>query len=148
MTKSALLISTAVGLTVALSGSAFAGHAVPAQPNHTNAHIVPGQVHIDKAAKAKYRVAYYYSRGFETSQSTGVASFSNPSTGVYCITPTKSVTNAYPNVSVEWGASSGSTLSVFYENGAFDCAGGGFEVRTYDDSGNVSANVAFDFTVL
>jgi hypothetical protein len=148
MTKTSLLVTTALGLTVALSGSAFAGHAVPAQPNKSNAHLTLGQHGVAIPGKrAKYKLAYYYSRGFETSASRGVAAFSNPSTGVYCITPSVSLGVNFPNVTVEWGASSGSTLSAFYENGGFDC-GGNIEVLTYDNSGNRSPNVAFDITIL
>jgi hypothetical protein len=148
MTKTALLVTTALGLTVALSGSAFAGHAVPAQPGKSNAHLTLGQHGVAVPGKrAKYKLAYFYSRGFETSSSRGVAAFSNPSTGVYCITPSVSLGVVFPNVTVEWGASYGSTLSAFYENGGFDC-GGNVEVRTYDDSGAVNPNVAFDITIL
>jgi hypothetical protein len=149
MTKTLLLVTTALGLTVALSGPAFAGHAVPAQPGKSNAHLTLGQhgVAVPGHRRAKYKLAYYYSRGFETSSSVGVAAFSNPSTGVYCITPSGSLGTNFPNVTVEWGASYGSTLSAFYEFGGFDC-GGNVEVLTYDDSGNRNPNVAFDITIL
>ena len=129
-----------------------------AQENHYNAEgraraVQPPQAETAFATNA--RVAYFYSRGFDPARSKNVASFTNPSTGIYCITPSVLVnlTKDYPMVSIEWGSSLGEALLAFWQNVAVftDCPAGALEVQTWDFNGGgspvPSANVAFDFII-
>jgi S-layer homology domain len=99
---------------------------------------------------------YYSGPSFEAD---GFSTFSNPSTGVYCLglDPTLGVdiSNVIAQVTVEWGSSSGSDLLAYWWRGAGSCPTDNIEVRTYDfasSGGNltgvqVSADVAFVVTV-
>jgi hypothetical protein len=85
-----------------------------------------------KAAKGSVLLIYSPSFG-GILLNKGVASVTEPSTGVFCVATTKPLgTNALPVVGVEWGQSSGNSLLAYYENGTFDCAAGQIEVRTFD----------------
>jgi hypothetical protein len=86
--------------------------------------------------------------------SRNVDAVTNPSTGIYCITPSAAAgidTQTDPvHVTVEWGNSSGSLLAAFWYRAAEECgypAGGNLEVRTYDFSGALSDDVAFIVSV-
>ena len=113
------------------------------------------QTHAPEAAFAtNAKVAYFYSRGFLAARSKNVSAFSNPSTGIYCITPSVSLNLAkiYPMVSIEWGSSSGSALLAYWRdtNSSTNCPAGALEVQTFDfNSGTVEAsgNVAFDLII-
>jgi S-layer homology domain len=76
---------------------------------------------------------YYSGPSFEAD---GFSTFSNPSTGVYCLglDPTLGVdiSNVIAQVTVEWGSSLGSDLSAFWWRGAGSCPVDNIEVRTYD----------------
>jgi hypothetical protein len=101
-----------------------------------------------KSYSTKAVVAYYYSRG-EGDRSKNVSGFTNPAHGVYCITPSVilNFSKIYPHVTVEYGASAGATLSAFWADESSDCPQGSLTVLTYDNYGNPSSAVAFDFTV-
>lgn len=103
------------------------------------------------------KLAYYYSRGIAPARSKNVASFSNPSTGVYCIKPSAStvlnLSKIYPMVSIEWGTSDGFALLAYWRDVAStsDCASGELEVQTYDFNAGgypvASGNVSFSFII-
>ena len=61
-------------------------------------------------------------------------------TGVYCLTPVLppgvTLNDVYPQVSVEWGSSSGSDLFAYALDGSFGCPAGQVPVRTYGLNGN------------
>jgi hypothetical protein len=101
-----------------------------------------------KAYSTKAAVAYYYTRG-ERDRSKNVSAFTNPAAGEYCITPSIALnfSKIYPHVTVEYEASAGAALSAFWANESSDCPEGSLTVLTFDDSGNPSSAVAFDFTV-
>ena len=90
-------------------------------------------------------------------RSKGVADFTNPSTGIYCITPgvNLNLKKIYPLVSIEWGRSSGNALLAFWRDTTLnnkDCGPGLLEVQTFDfDSGTLppvpSAQVGFDLVI-
>lgn len=99
---------------------------------------------------------YYSDPSFEAD---GFSTFSNPSTGVYCLglDPTLGVdiSNVIAQVTVEWGSSSGSDLLAYWYRGAGSCPADNIEVKTYDfasSGGNLtgvqaSSDVAFVVTV-
>jgi hypothetical protein len=69
-------------------------------------------------------------------RSIGVASVTNPSTGVYCIAPSVPInlTGIYPQVTVEWGESAGNALMAFWRDTAkgAECDTSQLEVMTFD----------------
>jgi hypothetical protein len=92
---------------------------------------------------------------FQTDRTKNFSAVTNPSTGIYCLTPSGGVTEAgaAPAVTVEWGSSSGSNLSAYWEDqtgGPFDCPAGQFEVRTYafTAGGNNTLNNSVSFTIV
>jgi hypothetical protein len=99
------------------------------------------------------RAAYYYGRGFAPDRSVNVTSFTNPSTGIYCIKPGTSMGARFPLVSIDWAESFGEALQAFVINTSTfsDCPAGNFEVQTWDISTPsapvVTSNVAFDWVV-
>ncbi len=90
--------------------------------------------------------------GTDTISSKGVDAVDHASTGIYCVT-SKSKLNfneIYPEVTIEWGNSSGSLLLAYWESEGSDCSDTEIEVRTYDFSSGtaeLSDNVAFVLTV-
>lgn len=96
----------------------------------------------------KAAVAYYYTRGVGD-RSKNVSSFTNPTTGAYCITPSivLKFSKIYPHVTVEYEDSAGSLLFAYWSNYGPDCPSGSLEVLTVDSTGNFSSDVAFVFTV-
>lgn len=87
-------------------------------------------------------------------RSKGVASVTNPSTGITCIKPSSALVNIgriVPAVTVEWGWSFGNNLVAYYfsnEPSFFtDCPARNIEVRTYNFAGNLSSAVAFTIVV-
>ncbi len=90
--------------------------------------------------------------GEGTINSKGVNAVTNPSTGLYCVTPASKLNfNAiYPEVTIEWGNSSGEQLLAFWYDQGTDCSATEIEVLTYDFSSGsavLSDNVAFILTV-
>ncbi len=129
-----------------------------AEETHHNAEGATPAVETrapETAFSTNAKVAYFYSRGSAAHRSKNVSSFSNPDTGVYCITPSVAVNFAkdYPLVSIEWGHSDGFALLVFWRdvNDSSDCPAGALEVQTYDFNAGgppvQSGNVAFDFVI-
>ena len=125
------MIALKTTLATALLGAGL--YAAPALAAHVNA---PGQPPASLALMSKTAsdVDLIYSPITGAFATKGVASISNPQTGVFCITPTKKINynSTIPVVTVEWGQSLGNSLLAFYELGAFDCTKGDIEVRTYD----------------
>ena len=84
----------------------------------------------------------------------GFTAVDSPSTGIYCLTVAASTgintTKAVVVATVEWGASSGSDLLVFWQASAASCAAGQIQVRTYDFTGGLALtdDVAFSVAVL
>ena len=102
------------------------------------------------ATCGKARLCAFIGQGGTVFRSKNVALVTNPSTGVYCITPNAAVLNVaaiVPSVTVEWGTSSGSDLLAFWRNGVFSCPFGTIEVRTYDLASNLSPRVSFSIVV-
>ena len=102
------------------------------------------------ATCGKTRLCAFIGQGGTVFRSKNVALVTNPSTGVYCITPNAGVLNVatiVPSVTVEWGTSSGSDLLAFWRNGVFSCPFGTIEVRTYDLASNLSPRVSFTIVV-
>ncbi len=104
-------------------------------------------------APSTFRAVGFYDRiGLVTAYTRGFESFSNPSTGVYCFTPSPG-SGIDPStdialLTVEWGNSGGSDLLAYSYNG--QCGAGQFGVRTYDfASGNqvLTGDVAFFIAV-
>lgn len=97
-------------------------------------------------------------RGSTVYQSKAVASYTHPTTGVYCIVAKSSLLNPNNSVgvaTVEWGHSSGFDLLAYWwdtmPSGSFDCPANNWEVRTYDFAAGgspvLSDDVAFILTV-
>jgi len=92
---------------------------------------------------------------FEVARTKNFSAVTNPSTGVYCLTPSGGVTEAgsAPAVTVEYGNSTGDNLSAYWQDatGGNDCAAGQFEVRTYTftagGNNTLSNNVGFTIVV-
>ena len=153
MTRSALLVSSAVALTMACVGTAADAKNMPQFMDRGKINAtLPLHAPIMTPVRAKAHLIELYERGFTTySFSKGVSSLSNPATGVYCITPSVSLSPTKPaQVTLEWSFSSGFSFVDFWENGSFDCPGttSQVEVRTYDASGNPTENSAFLLQIL
>jgi hypothetical protein len=92
------------------------------------------------------------SPSFGKSRTKNFSAVTQPSTGVYCLTPSSGVTEAgsAPAVSIEWGNSSGSNLSAYWDSQPNGCAAGQFEVRTYTFTagGNNTVSDNVDFTIV
>ncbi|MEA2211607.1 MAG: hypothetical protein QOF83_1555 [Solirubrobacteraceae bacterium] len=90
---------------------------------------------------------------FDTARTKNFSAVTNPSTGIYCLTPS-GVTEAgtAPGVSVDWGSSPGSdNMSAYWDSQPNDCPAGQFEVQTYEfaigTDNTLSNNVAFTIVV-
>jgi hypothetical protein len=127
--------------------------AAPARAAQTNAPFHPFLLPPNRTAATagKQTLALIYSPIYAGSLlSVGVASVTNPNTGIFCVAPKKPIyAGNAPSVSVEWGSSLGSSIEAFLEYGQNDCPSGNIEVRTFDfSSGTATAseNVAFIVT--
>jgi len=146
-----VIVSIALATVLACSALSFA------EETYNNAGATPAvQTHVPETAFAtNAKVAYFYSRGFAAARYKNVSAFSNPSTGVYCITPSVAINTAkdYPLVSIEWGSSLGSALLAFWRDVQTftDCPAGALEVQTFDFNAGgspvASGNVAFDLVI-
>jgi hypothetical protein len=153
MTKSALLLSTGVALVMAFGGSAAGAKNVAGFMSRgpTNAHLPAVPPVTPRTFSNKAKVVARYERGFTTySYYKNVSAISNPSSGVYCIYP--SVPLVYGSISVqitpEWALSLGFSFVDFWETGNFgDCGSNSIEVRTYDTSGNLTEESAFNLSL-
>lgn len=151
-----VIVSIALATLFAFSSLSFAQEKQRNAPNGVAPAVQAGAPTTLYTTKAK--LAYFYSRGFGAPRSKGVASFSNPATGIYCITPSASVTLDFtkiqPLLSIEWGSSLGSSLLAYWRDPAtaFDCPGGSLEVQTYDfNSGGAavpSTQVSFNLVII
>lgn len=128
---------------------ATSAHAAGGAPNN-GARVVPKQSTTTAGGPfgTRAKVAVLHSGVVGTVRSKNVMAVSNPSTGVYCISPSVALdlTKTFPSVSVEWGWSSGNSLAAFVRDtgdGYTSCLEGDLEVQTYDLTGNPSAAVAF-----
>ena len=148
MTKSALLLTTAVTLTMVLSGSVGAKN-VPGFMSRgaRNAPFLKARSPLTANAEARASLVLRYERGFTSAwYSKGVSALSNPKTGVYCITPIRPIkSTSNPQVTLEWSYSYGSSFVDFWENGSFDYPSGNgqLEIKTYDTKGNLTEDSAF-----
>jgi len=112
--------------------------------------LAPTAKALGGATCGKARLCAFIGQGGTVFRSKNVALVTNPSTGVYCITPNAGVLNVaaiVPSVTVEWGTSLGSDLLAFWRNGVFSCPFGAIEVRTYNLAGNLNPRVAFSIVV-
>src|SRR5437016_919657 len=127
-----------LALAGALAGNLFVApsQAAPPPRNSDNRPAflpqLPGKIFTTRA-----KVAYYFSRGGGADTSKNVAKFTNPSTGVYCITPSVMLgyPDVYPHVTVDWGNSIGNVLFAYILLHSDDCPAGPFEVLPYNDAG-------------
>jgi hypothetical protein len=92
------------------------------------------------------------SPGFVPAQTLGFSALGNPSTGVYCLTPSASSISGVPiTVSGESSYSGNGVIPLaVYDAQPSDCGGGQFEVKTYDLAGAspaLSAAAAFSIVV-
>ncbi len=98
-----------------------------------------------------YAVVLPATPSFDAARTKNFTAVARPTTGIYCLTPAAGIdpTNTIAMVSVEWGASSGSDLLVYAENGVFDCPAGTFEIRTYNNftTPTLTNSVAFQVLV-
>jgi hypothetical protein len=79
-----------------------------------------------------YAEAIAYVGDGKIQNSKGFSSFSRPSTGVYCLGPSASVSpNTVPVVSVEWHLSFGVANFAQWDNDNSNCPAGSYEVLTY-----------------
>jgi hypothetical protein len=128
--------------------------AAAAQAGTTNNGATASQIAAAQAQPMATgaKLALLHSPISGTIRKKNVAAVTNPDTGVYCITPTtaQNLNKIYPNVTVEWGWSSGNSLAAFVRDTAefTSCGAGQLEVRTYDFAGNPSASVAFYLMLL
>lgn len=102
------------------------------------------------ATCGKARLCAFIGQGGTVFRSKNVALVTNPSTGVYCITPFAGVLNVaaiVPSVTVEWGTSLGNDLLAFWRDGVFSCPFGSIEVRTYNLTGSLNPRVSFTIVV-
>jgi hypothetical protein len=123
MMKSTLLLSTALGLAMVVAGPAANAKNVPGFMSRgaSNAHFQPNHSLVPGKTAFKAKLIAQYERGFATfSYYKGVSAISNPSTGVYCITPEVSgnLATARPTVTLEWDWSSGFAFIDFWTNGS------------------------------
>jgi hypothetical protein len=78
-------------------------------------------------------IAFIYSPYYGTVLNQGVASITNPATGIYCIVPSTPLTSAQlPIVTPEWGGSHGNSVLADLDHFNVTCASGQIEVRTFD----------------
>jgi hypothetical protein len=86
---------------------------------------------------------------FDATFTRNFTAVSQPSLGIYCLTPAAgidpTVTSAF--ATVEWGFSSGNSLAAFIEQPEGDCTTAQYEVQTYDFTGALTNNVAFQIFV-
>jgi hypothetical protein len=86
-------------------------------------------------------------------RAAGVSEVTHPSTGIFCIKPSKpklDVTGLVPSVTPEWYHSSGYSLLAFFSTPNYACPTGYLEVQTYNfGSGTavLSDTVAFSIVV-
>jgi len=150
MKSSIGILGLALAATLTCSAASIAGE------SGSNASGMP-KPDVPAAPDAGFttaaKVAYYYGRGIASDRKKNVSAFSNPSTGIYCITPSIAINTAkdYPVVSIEWGTSLGYALLAYWYGSAADCPTGALEVQTYDFNAGgypvVSANVSFDLLI-
>jgi|SRR5579871_1071519 len=143
--SSSFIATTAICFSGVFIGPSQAGALVLHNNDNQRPFAATGNT---MAYSTKAAVAYLYTRG-QRDRSKNVSAFTNPATGVYCITPSIALnfSKIYPHVTVEYEASAGSTLSAFWANESSNCPDGSLTVLTFDDSGSPSSAVAFDFTV-
>jgi hypothetical protein len=105
-------------------------------------------------AKSSAKVAAFISPFTGVVRAKGVADFTHPDAGIYCIKPSMKLdlTKVIPVVSVEWGWSSGSALLAFYfdgtQFGGGNCPEGYLEVLTYNfGTGTPVRNDTVAFTI-
>lgn len=145
----------------AATASLFTVCAQAAQPNagpdaYAKA-VASARVNPEAIITTKAKIAVYYTPFGGIIRSKGVAGVTNPSTGIYCITPSPllvvDLTKVYPQVSVEWNLSSGFSLLAYWKDtpGFSDCPTGDLEVTTYDFNAGgpavLSGKVAFNLNI-
>jgi hypothetical protein len=96
-------------------------------------------------AKAYAYVSGGASPTLDTARSKNFSAVSHVGLGDYCLTPAAGINPATmpASVSVDWSASSGSDLLVFWRSAAPTCAAGQYEVLTYNLASARTDNVAF-----
>ena len=144
-----------IGTLAALAGAvafAAAGHAGLPSYNSAGHPAAHQPVALSKTFSTKAKVSYFYTRGIGTDRSKNVSDFQHPSTEIYCMKPSITVdfSQDEPQVSIEWGYSSGFALQAYWIDVSVytDCPSGYLEVTTYDFNAGgypvLSDNVAFN----
>lgn len=151
MRKTLGALATLAG-ALALCGPSYAAGAVhynaQGRAHHQGLHVPP-----PNAFGTKAKSAYYYTRGFGIDRSKNVSDFQHPSTGIYCILPSITLSgDNYPTVDIEWDTSLGFGLWAYWKDATIfsDCPSGYQEVTTYDlESGTavLTDNVSFDWAL-
>lgn len=145
----------------AATATLFAVSAQAAQPNAGPdafaKAVAAAKAYPEAVITTKAKIAVYYTPFGGIVRSKGVAGVTNPSTGIYCITPspllTVDLTNVYPQVSVDWNLSAGFSLLAYWKDtpAYSDCPAGDLEVTTYDFNAGgpavLSGAVAFDLSI-
>ena len=123
--------------------------------NATTGKVNPEPLTQQAGVGTKAKLALLLSPFNGVRRSIGVASVTNPSTGVYCIAPSVPInlTGIYPQVTVEWGESAGNALMAFWRDttkGA-ECDTSQLEVMTFDFNSAskpvLSNQVSFSFVI-
>jgi hypothetical protein len=154
MSKFTSVAVIAAGLVAVAPAYAAPNHAVPNAG--VTRQLPPQQPPVATPRRTKELLQLDYEGLSNTIiRSTNVSSVTNPSTGIFCITPTVAVNAAtvYPMLSIEWGDSSGFALLAYWKDTTIftDCSAGQLEVTTYDFNAGgtpvLSQKVAFDLVV-
>jgi hypothetical protein len=123
--------------------------------NDTTGATTKGPLTPPAGFGTKAKLALLFSPFNGLRRSIGVASVTNPTTGVYCITPSVplNLLGIYPKVTVEWGESAGNAVMAFWRdtsNGA-ECDTSQLEVITFDFNSTtkpvLSNQVSFAFAI-
>jgi hypothetical protein len=96
------------------------------------------------------RVCALVHQGGGVTRAKNVAKVTNPSTGVYCITPksgTITLSQVTPLTTVEWGSSGANNLLALYSDSKIGCPSSALEVHTFDGFGNANNFASFFIVV-
>jgi hypothetical protein len=124
----------------------------PAVAAESNSPLTTDAVDGLGGAQAPHaRLAGLFSRGCLPGYTKGVAEVTHPAVGICCIRPKPvtgiNVSRVVPILTLEWAASNGMDLVVFYNMGGDGCPDGFLEVRTYDLKQTLTDRAAFTIVV-
>jgi hypothetical protein len=148
-------LSTSAFALIGVIAIATAAGAAPAKPNNDGGILGASAAQYRSFAnpnkgafKTNAEVAALVEGGGTAVKSKNVTTVTNPSTGIYCVKPSVKIEqNAiYPQVTVEYGLSSGQSLLAYVDDARHECPSNSIEVLTFDfNEGTIeqSQSVAF-----